>query len=369
MSIVLLHATTPKPCAVEQFALRLSEELAAGSGRSVCRLALTGRSRELARLWGKLSEADLLLLNLPLVGWKRRLLAPSMAALMARLRGRKVVVVLHEWGDLDWRRRLVLAPVLLLATQLLLSAPRVERQIRAGGLSRLLTDHRRLVPIPPNLRRPAEVRECEASLRLSELRAAGRTIIGQFGSLYPTKHNIALLDVAAELSRRGRDVFTVFVGEFIRGHDTLEEDFQRRVRDLGLEGSVWVTGFIGDAAELFATLDEVQVFVYRFSDGLTSNRSSVLTCLQTPRPIVVNAPRLEHEFDHHAVFRAQVRSARLKLVPTDADAAGMADAVEAVLPDAAPGPVLDPARMWDDVVASFRDEVRPPASTRRTRPT
>jgi len=366
MNIVSLLAATPKPCAVEQFARRLSEELASSPGRRVCRVALTGGRRELAGLWGKLAQADLLLLNLPLVGWKRRLVSPSVAALMARLRGRNVAVVLHEWGDLDWRRRLVLTPILLLATQLLLSAPRVERQIRNGRLSRLLTQRRRLVPIPPNLRRPAEIRECEASRRLRELRAAGWTIIGQFGSLYPTKHNMALLDVAAELKRRGRDVFTVFVGDFIRGQDTLEEQFQERVKELELEGSVRVTGFIGDAAELFATLDEVQVFVYRFSDGLTSNRSSVLTCLQTRRPIVVNAPRLEHEFDHHAVFRAQIQSVRLKLVPTEADAAGMADAVEAVA-DAGPGPILDPAKMWEDVVATFRDDAREPTSTRRTR--
>jgi glycosyltransferase involved in cell wall biosynthesis len=354
MNIVSLLTITRQPCAVEQFARRLAQELAAARPRRrLCCLPLTGKARELAALWGQLPEAGVVMINLPLVGWKRRFAAPVLAALLTRLRRRDVVVILHEWGDLDFRRRLVLAPVLLLATRLLLSAPRVERQLRTSRLSRLLTRRRQLIPIPPNLCRPRGVHENDISRRLREVRAAGRTIIGQFGSLYPTKHNMALLDVAADLGRRGHDVFTVFIGDFIRGRDTLEEQFRRRVAALDLDEAVWVTGFIGETEDLFAVLDEVDVFVYRFSDGLTSNRSSVLTCLQTSRPIVVNAPRSEHEFDHHVAFRAQIQSGRLRLVPTYADAAEVGDAVEAVLAQPAPRPLLDPASMWDDVVRAL----------------
>lgn len=349
MSIITLTASSAKPCAVEQFTAKLTKELGAQDGQ-VVGLSLPGSILEFAALWRLLFQARTVIVNAPVVAWKRRIVTPMLTALLVRLRRRDLVVILHEWADLDWRRRLVLAPVLWSATQLFFSAPRVDRQIRDDGLSRWLTSRRGLVPIPPNLLRPPVPRDNPIAQRVRALRVSGRIVVGQFGSLYPTKDNTALLDVAAELRRRGRDVFIVFVGDFIRGTVPIEEQFWGHAHALGIEDHVWVTGFIDEGDDVFAILDEIGMFVYQFPDGLTPNRSSILTCLQTRRPIVVNAPRSEGEFDHHPAFAAQIAGGRLRLVPTDASAAAFADAVEAEAATGASEHIVDPAEMWNDVV-------------------
>ncbi|MFX5476865.1 hypothetical protein ABTD55_23360, partial [Acinetobacter baumannii] len=59
--------------------------------------------RDLGGLRGALANVDALVLNLPVVAWKSRLAEPVLAATLARARRRDVVVILHEWADLDWK--------------------------------------------------------------------------------------------------------------------------------------------------------------------------------------------------------------------------------------------------------------------------
>lgn len=331
MRVLSLLSANPSPCGVEAFARRLSDELGTRGRAAPSAIRLTGAPSELGRLWTALGQADLVVMNIHYVGWKRVLVQPILALLLARARGRQVLVVLHEWGDLDWKRRVVFAPCLMLATRLMFSSPRVRRQVEASPLGRFLPRRRAIVPIPPNIDRPAEVSETDLSRRLDDVRSGRDAVIGQFGSIYPKKRNLVILEVAAELRRRGSDVFCLFVGSFTGGQDTIESDFWRRVGELGLEGHVLVTGYVDDPRDLFAVLERVDVFVYSFEEGLTSNRSSVLTCLQAGRPVVVNASRLPNEFDHHPEFRARLADDRLTLVPHEAGSIELADAVQAVL--------------------------------------
>ena len=53
--------------------------------------------------------------NFPIVAWKRVISRPLLALAMARLRGRRVVLIQHEWGGLHWLRRITYIPALLLA--------------------------------------------------------------------------------------------------------------------------------------------------------------------------------------------------------------------------------------------------------------
>lgn len=350
MNTLTLVSNTTAPCGIEAFARQLATELGARLDGHQASLPISGRWSDLAAAWREMHHTDLVIMNLPIAAWKRLIVRPFLALVLARLRGNKVLIILHEWGDLDWRRRVVLAPYLLFATRLLTSAPRVNRQLRSSPISHLITGRRAIVPIPPNLERPHSIEETALSSRLDAIRSADIAIIGQFGSIYPKKRNVIALDIAAELRRRGLDVFTVFVGEFMRGQDNLEEKFAEQVRALGLEGEVMITGYVERTSELFAILEKVDVFVYSFEDGLSSNRSSVLTCLQARKPVVVNAPRLPHEFDHHPTFCEHLASDRLQLVATDADVAELADRVEKAIGAHPSGPLVDYRQMWYDVL-------------------
>lgn len=317
---LILISDAAQTCGVEEFA----RQLALRSGDRGSRQVLDGAWGEFFR---RLRDVDGVLLNFPVVAWKKKLLLPALTALAARLKGKSVVVVLHEWRALDWKRRVVLAPVAALATRLVFSAPEIAEEFATSTVSRLSTGDRRLIPIPPNLLPPAERHKSAARDTLDRQRAQGRMILGQFGSIYPKKQSTAVLDVAATLLARGQDVFVVFVGSFVKAMDDVEQDFDRKVRSAGLEDRVLVTGYVGDDRELFGLFEAVDVFCYLFPEGLTSRRASVLAAALAGRPVVVNAPVRPDALDHHSLYRRLIAAGAVRLVPSDADFDAVAGAV------------------------------------------
>lgn len=353
MRLLSLVSAAPDPCGVEDFARKLAARFDARPGNDHASLALSGSWSDLHALWKASGEGDVVVMNLPLVAWKRLILSPLLALLLVRLRRGRSIVVLHEWSGLDWRRRLVLAPCLALASQLRACTPRVERELARSPLAPFLGARGDVVPIPANLAKPLELPDTDLSMRLASLRSQGRVIIGQFGSIYPKKRNLVLLEVAAELRSRGLDVVSVFVGSFIKGRDTVEEDFWEAVKELDLVERVIVSGYIEAADEVFAALSQIDVFVYSFEEGLESNRGSVLTALLAGRPVIVNAPRSPHEFDHHPTYQQFLRSDSLRLVPTDTDTAALADAVQPAIRGQLTSAIPEAREMWSNVVDAF----------------
>jgi len=334
----VLISGTAAPCGVEAFARRLAE---------------TAGPRAAARVLGAAAGGKgTLVINLPVVAWKKDLAGPVVAAARARSQGRRVLLVLHEWADLDWKRRASYAPLLPLASAVAFSSPEVAGQFAASPLARLAPRRRAIVPIPPNLVRPPECPPTGLSRRLAEERARGRLVLGHFGSIYPRKQSTQILDLAAALKQRGGDPFAVFIGSFVKGQDRVEEEFLARARDLGIADRVMVTGYVADDADLFALFGEVDVFAYLFAEGLTSRRGSVLACAMSGRPVVVNAPEAVGAFDHHPTYRRLLAEGRLRLVPTKADMAEVAEAVEeaAGLPALPAGLDIDAA--WRDALAA-----------------
>lgn len=343
--LVLISATS-QTCGVEEFARLLAERFGGRARTRIMDFNLTG-------LRADLKDCDALLLNFPVVAWKKKLLEPALAALVAGLSGRRSIVVLHEWAALDWKRRLVLAPVVLLAHRILFSAPEIAAEFAASPLSVPATNARGIVPIPPNLTAPAEVRQNAFSERLRAERSKGRLVLGQFGSIYPQKQVTSVLSVAAELKARGREVFVAFAGSFIKGQDNVEADFLAAVDRLGLTGNVAVSGFIETEAELFAIFREIDVFCYLLPGGLTARRASVLAAATSGRPVVVNAPADDDALAHHRLFQRLIDGGQLRLIATDADTAMAADAVVAASRENIPPPDLAQAtdELWRDVVA------------------
>jgi len=333
----VLVSDSPTPCGVEAFARRL----AATAGDRA-------RTRPLGSPAG--GDAGVLVLNLPVVAWKKRLVEPVTAALKARAAARPVLIVLHEWDDLDWKRRASYAPLLPLANAILFSSPEVALQFAASPLSRLATSRRGLVPIPPNVVMPERLPETDLSRRIAAQRADGRLVLGHFGSIYPRKQSRQILDLTAALVERGANPFAVFIGSFVRGQDDVEAAFMAHARELGVADRILVTGYVASDADLFAAFAEVDVFAYLFAEGLTSRRGSVLACAMAGRPVVVNAPEHAAAFDHHPTYRRLMEEGRLRLVPTKAALDVVAETVEAavVLPRQAGG--LDVEAAWRDAL-------------------
>jgi glycosyltransferase involved in cell wall biosynthesis len=322
---LFLVSPSTTPCGVEAFARQL-----AGTWSEIGlveeSIAIRGGVRDILAVWNALDAADAMVMNFPVVAWKKVLVTPLLALLAALARGKKTVLVLHEWGDLDWRRRWVLMVYALFARRIVLSSPMVRSQYLSSGFARMTRKPTSIIPIPPNIERghiPVRSQIAE------EIRARreDKMVLGHFGSIYPKKQSGFVLSVAAEMKRKGRDVLVVFVGAFIKGLDTVEEDFNRELDLLDLRNDVIVTGYVGSPEEVFTVFEEIDCFVYRFAEGLSSRRSSVLVCLQSGKPVLVNAPTGVDEFSHHRIFSFALENEVLRLLPTSADASAYAAAL------------------------------------------
>ncbi len=114
-------------------------------------------------------------------------------------------------------------------------------------------------------------------------------MIGHFGSIYPGKQPKALLNMCAILRQRGLKPLLIYIGSFIRGVDKVEEDFHARAAELGVTDDVIVTGYVESDHDVFGIFNEVDVFCYPLEEGLTARRASILTCVQSGRPVIVTA--------------------------------------------------------------------------------
>lgn len=348
--LAVLVSAAAAPCGVEAFARRLADT----AGRRASLPVLGGADG----LGSAIASADALVINLPVVAWKRDLAGPVHAAAAARRAGCRVLLVLHEWADLDWKRRASYLPLLPLTGAIAFSSPEVARQFAASPASRIATSRRAVVPIPPNLAPPAATVAPPQAAALDSARAAGRLVIGHFGSIYPKKQSTAVLDVARALVDRGADPFVAFIGSFVKGLDRVEEDFMAKVSALGLSDRVTVTGYVATDAEVFGLFERCDAFVYAFAEGLTSRRGSVLACALSGRPVVVNAPAEPGAFDHHPTYRGLIETGALRMVPHAADPAAIATAVMEAVASAGPRPPVDVGAAWRDALAVVDDLAR-----------
>ena len=343
---LFLVSPSTTPCGVEMFVRRLARTWT-DIGLAEESVLIRGDVYDIFAVWSALGRADAVVMNFPIVAWKRVLLTPLLALAAALARGKKTILVAHEWGDLDWRRRLVLMVYALFARRIMFSSPTVRAQYFASGFARMIRRPTSVIPIPPNIERG---RLLTASRIAEQIRSRrkDKIVIGHFGSIYPKKQSDFVLSVAAEMKRAGLGVLVVFVGAFIKGLDSVEEDFNRQLDLLKLRNDVIVTGYVERPEEIFTLFEEVDCFVYRFAEGLSSRRSSVLACLQTGKPVLVNAPVGVDEFNHHRMFSFALENDILRLLPISADAKTYATALATSSPSGETQ-VID---MYD---ASWRD--------------
>jgi glycosyltransferase involved in cell wall biosynthesis len=326
---LFLTAGPQMQCGVGQFTLRLQETIERLNPGSTAALALTRTEGSLAEIWRAVGSAQNIVCNFPVVAWKRVIFAPLLALAIAKLRGRRTILVQHEWAGLHWLRRLTYLPALWLADRIVMASPLVRRELAADPLAGFTARKVAFAPLPPNIEAPAGIADSELKRRLAAARQAGRLVIGHFGSIYASKQPNELLDIAARLAERGLKPLVVYIGSFIRGMDRVEEKFHAHAAELGISDDVIVSGFVASDHEIFGLFNEVDAFCYPLDEGLTARRSSVLTCVQSGKPVIVTGPAEADEFDHHPRFNDLIARGAVVLVPRGASAEAYADAIEA----------------------------------------
>jgi glycosyltransferase involved in cell wall biosynthesis len=343
-------------CGVGQFT-RLSQEtvekLEPGSCTS---LTLTRSEGTLGELWRAVGSVRNVVCNFPLVAWKRVVLRPLLALAIARLRGRRVILIQHEWAGLHWARRITYMPALLLANTIVMFSPLVRRELADDSIVGWTAEKCVLAPLPPNIEAPAGIVDSKLRQRLAAARESGRLVIGHFGSIYPGKQPNALLHIGAILKARGLKPLIVYIGSFIRATDNVEEEFYARVAELDLTGDVIVSGFVTSDHEVFGLFSEVDAFCYPLGEGLTARRSSVLTSVQSGRPVIVTGPAEPDEFDHHPRFKELIDRGAIVLVPRGSDDDVYADRIASALQWPSVHAPFDFDGWWRDVAEAVRGQ-------------
>jgi glycosyltransferase involved in cell wall biosynthesis len=344
-------------CGVGQFTRRLQETVEKLEPGSCISLTLTRGQGSIGELWRAVGSARNVVCNFPLVAWKRVMVRPLLSLALARLRGKRVVLIQHEWGGLHWLRRITYMPALLLADAVVMFSPLVRRELAGDSVAGWTARKCVLAPLPPNIEAPAGITDTKLRQQLAAARESGRLVIGHFGSIYPGKQPNALLNIGAILKARGLKPLIVYVGSFIRGVDKVEEEFYARVVELGLTDDVIVSGYVASDHEVFGLFSEIDAFCFSLDEGLTARRSSVLTSVQSGRPVIVTGPAEQDEFDHHPRFKELIDRGAVVLVPRGSSDDVYADRIVSALKWPSVHAPFDFDGWWRDVAEAVRAQL------------
>jgi glycosyltransferase involved in cell wall biosynthesis len=354
---LFLGAGPQMQCGVGQFTRLLYEAVDKLDPNRCTTLTLTRSEGSIAEIWRAIGSARSVVCNFPIVAWKRVIFRPLLALAIARLRRRRVVLIQHEWASLHWLRRLTYVPALLLADTIVMFSPLIRRELTSHPLFGWTAAKCVLAPLPPNIEAPLEIADSPLRRQLAAARQSGRLVIGHFGSIYPGKQPNALLDVAAILKRREYNPLVMYVGSFIKAFDNVEQDFYAHADQLGLSDDVMVSGYVASDAEMFGLFSEVDAFCYLLAEGLTARRASILTSVQSGRPVIVTGPTEPDEFDHHPRFKALIDHGAIGLVPHGSPHETYADHIVQALGSPPAERPFDFEGWWRDVAQSVEAQL------------
>ncbi len=355
---LFLGAGPQMQCGVGQFTRLLGETVEKLDPGSCTTLTLTRSEGSAAEIWRAVGSARNVVCNFPIVAWKRVMFRPLLALAIARLRGRRIILIQHEWAGLHRLRRISYIPALLLADTIVTFSPLVRRELAADPVVGRTAEKCVLAPLPPNIEAPAGIADSKWRQRLAIAREGGRLVIGHFGSIYPGKQPNALLGICAILKQRGLKPLLVYVGSFIRGVDKVEEEFHARAAELGVSDDVIVSGYVASDHEVFGLFSEINAFCYPLEEGLTARRASVLAAVQSGRPVIVTGPAKPDEFDHHPRFKELIDRGAIVLVPRGAGDDAYADSIVSALNWPSAQAPFDFDGWWLDVAQAVRAQLR-----------
>jgi glycosyltransferase involved in cell wall biosynthesis len=354
---LVLGAGPQMQCGVGQFTRLLGAAIEKIDPGSCTTLTLTREQGSASDIWRAIGSASNLICNFPIVAWKRVMFRPLLALATARLRGRRVVLLQHEWRGLHWLRRITYMPALLLADVIVMFSPLVKRELADDPLFGWTARKCVLAPLPPNIEAPSVTTDSALRQRIAAARKAGRLVLGHFGSIYPGKQPNALLNICAILRRRGHNPLLVYIGSFIRGTDNVETDFHARAAELGLTDDVIVSGYVASDDQIFGIFGEIGAFCYPLEEGITARRGSILACIQSGRPVIVSAPKQPDEFKHHPRFQQLIDSGAVVLVADGAKDDAYADRIISALQRPVMSTAFDFDGWWRDVALAVQAQL------------
>ena len=214
-----------------------------------------------------------------------------------------------------------------------------------------------LAPLPPNIEAPAGI--ADFTLAAAARRRAGG------GTADHRPFRIDLSGQAAECAaqdrrdpeERGLKPLIVYVGSFIRGVDNVDKNFTPALPNLASIDDVIVSGYVASDHEVFGLFSEVDAFCYPLDEGLTARRSSILTCAQSGRPVIVTGPAEPDEFDHHPRFKELIDRGAIVLVAHGSDDEVYADRILSALKWPSVQAPFDFDGWWLDVAQAVRAEL------------
>src|SRR6201995_5603489 len=124
---LFLGAGDEMQCGVGHFTRLLGENVAKTGSSTASTLTLTRSKGTTSDIWQAVGSARNVVCNFPIVAWKRVIFRPLLALAIARLRGRRVVLIQHEWAGLHWLLRITYMPALVLADTIVMFSPLVRR--------------------------------------------------------------------------------------------------------------------------------------------------------------------------------------------------------------------------------------------------
>jgi glycosyltransferase involved in cell wall biosynthesis len=342
---------TGAPCGVRDYTSKLIRSLRRGplgevyEEVPVAPLGIGSAARRVLR-------AETIVFSFPLLAWSRTVLLPILLLLLAFATRRRVVIILHEWSDLHPLRRATYLPFVVLCRTIIMLSPTVKRGFESDPVVKWAKSKCRLALHAPPILRPAVRERSRRVDQIQKLTGGCDVIIGCFGSIYRGKEPTDLLEVCQHLRRDEIRASVLFVGGFTNSIDGYEGRFFQKVKAMDLEDAVFVTGYVESAPELFALLECADVFLYLFPEGLTTRRSSVLTSVQTGRPVLVRNPACATEIAHHPGYCSLIRDGAVQLIPREAASSQIADAVVAAAWRGSTARSVDFEAWWDLAAAS-----------------
>lgn len=354
---LFLGAGPQMQCGVGQFTRLLCETIEKLEPGSCTALTLTRSEGFFAEIWRAIGSARSVVCNFPIVAWKRVIFRPLLALAIARLRRRRVVLIQHEWAGLHRLRRITYLPALLLADTIIMFSPLVQRELANDPVVGWTAKKCVLAALPPNIEAPAGISDSKLRQQLAAARESGRLVIGHFGSIYPDKQPGALLNICAILRERGLKPLAVYIGSFIKGIDKVEQDFYTRANELGISDDVIVSGYVASDDEVFGLFHEIDAFCYPLEEGLTARRASILTSVQSGRPVIVTGPAEAGEFDHHPRFKVLIDRGAIVLVARGSTDEAYADSIVASINSPLVQTPFNFDGWWRDVARSVRAQL------------
>jgi hypothetical protein len=108
---------------------------------------------------------------------------------------------------------------------------------------------------------------------------------------------------------------------------------------------------------VFGLFNEIGAFCYPLEEGLTARRSSVLTSVQSGRPVIVTGPAETDEFDHHPRFRELIDRGAVVLVARGSGDDVYADRIVSALKGPSVQAPFDFDGWWLDVAQVVRAQI------------